>query len=75
MATPYPMCPTCSRPILHDASNGKAHLKCLDALGSVNTWPEGIRHLLCLKCGRAFESDSKALRLCKACRSGSDWRT
>lgn len=37
---------------------------------SVNAWPRRIRHVPCLNCGRAFQSDSKAQRLCKACRPG-----
>lgn len=73
MATLNPMCLICSRPILFGAynilSHGEmAHLTCQGSRRSANTWPEGIRHLLCLKCGRAFESDSKAQRLCRACR-------
>ena len=78
MATPSPMCPICSHPIMLGAcgiwKHGEmAHLKCLDSLHSVNTWPEGMRPLLCLNCGRAFQSGSKAQRLCGACRSGSRW--
>ena len=47
-----------------------------DGVGLVvltNTWPGGMRELLCLNCGRAFESDSKAQRLCRRCRVGSDF--
>jgi hypothetical protein len=76
MATSRSMCPTCSRPILAGPGvagrDATTHLTCAEPLGSVNTWPEGTRHLLCLNCARAFESDSKALRLCKVCRSRSD---
>ncbi len=76
MATPHPMCSTCLRPLVLGAfsisKHGEmAHLNCQGSLRSANSWPEGIRHLLCLKCGRAFESDSKAQRLCGPCRSGS----
>ncbi len=75
MATPNPMCLICSRPIFLGAfsilSRGEmTHLKCQGSPRSVNTWPEGIRYLLCLKCGRVFQSDSKAQRLCRACGSG-----
>jgi hypothetical protein len=75
MATPHPICPTCSRPVLLNAPGTSryaemAHLKCQEAPRSVNTWPGGVRHLLCLGCGRNFESASKAQRLCRSCRSG-----
>jgi hypothetical protein len=43
------------------------HLQC--RASAVNLWPEGIRQLSCLSCGRAFESVSKAQRTCRACRS------
>jgi hypothetical protein len=43
-------------------------LTCRDGLRSINTWPEGVRRMLCLNCDRTFESDSKAQRLCRACR-------
>lgn len=76
MATPHPICRVCSRPIVLGAytilGHGEmAHLRCQAFARSVNTWPDGIRHLVCLNCGRAFESDSKAQRLCRACRAGS----
>ena len=35
---------------------------------SSNAWPEGVRRVPCLNCGRTFESDSKVQRLCRACR-------
>lgn len=38
---------------------------------SVNSWPKGVRRVRCLQCGRGFESDSKAQRLCRACRDGA----
>jgi hypothetical protein len=41
---------------------------CGNSLRSINTWPERIRRVLCLNCDRTFESDSKAQRLCRACR-------
>jgi hypothetical protein len=74
MATPDSMCPTCSRPVLLAAPGARrytegAHLKCREAPGSVNAWPGGNRHLLCLGCARPFESASKAQRLCRSCRS------
>jgi hypothetical protein len=76
MATPSPMCPICSDPMVLGAyrvleQGEMVHLKCRASFHSVNRWPEGIRHVLCLGCGRAFESDSKAQRSCKACRSRS----
>jgi len=76
MATPNPMCPICSGPMALGAyrilEHGEmAHLKCRAFLHSVNRWPGGMRLVLCLSCGRAFESDSKAQRICKACRSRS----
>ena len=75
MATLTPMCAICSRPILfgryHILNRGEmAHLTCPGSRPSANTWPEGIRYLVCLNCGRPFESDSKAQRLCRACRQG-----
>ena len=39
-----------------------------DGLRPINTWPEGVRRLLCLNCDRTFESESKAQRLCRVCR-------
>jgi DNA-directed RNA polymerase subunit RPC12/RpoP len=74
MRTPGPMCPKCSRPILlsvpgSSPSSQLAHLKCQETPRSANTWPGGMRHVLCLNCGRDFESTSKAQRLCRACRS------
>jgi hypothetical protein len=75
MATSNRMiCPFCSRPIVLGAytimGHGEmAHAECRK---SANTWPEGTRHLVCLNCGRAFPSDSKAQRLCKACRRGPE---
>ena len=33
-----------------------------------NTWPEGVRRVLCLNCDRTFESESKAQRLRSDCR-------
>ena len=41
------------------------HVKCAEP---PNSWPGGIRSLRCLNCRRVFQSDSKAQRLCKACR-------
>jgi len=41
---------------------------CGDGLRSINTWPAGVRRTLCLNCDRTFESESKAQRLCRACR-------
>jgi hypothetical protein len=74
MATSNPTCPVCSYPMLLGAyrilDHGEmAHLKCWASPDSVNRWPEAVRHLLCLSCGRAFESDSKVHRTCRACRS------
>jgi hypothetical protein len=74
MAAANPMCPTCFRPIfLAEPGTPRyakvAHLKCLEAPRSVNVWPGGSRQLLCLGCGRDFESASKAQRLCRSCRS------
>lgn len=76
MTTPNPLCPICSGPLLLGAyrmlEHGEiAHLNCRASPQSTNQWPEGIRHLLCLTCGRVFESDSKVQRLCRACRSRS----
>jgi hypothetical protein len=34
----------------------------------INTWPEGVRRVLCLNCDKTFESESKAHRLCRVCR-------
>jgi hypothetical protein len=34
----------------------------------INTWPEGVRRVVCLNCDKIFESESKAHRLCRACR-------
>jgi Fe2+ or Zn2+ uptake regulation protein len=74
MIPPHLMCPICSEPLLRGAyrtlEHGEmAHLNCRVFPQSTNRWPEGIRHLLCLTCGRVFESDSKVQRLCRACRS------
>jgi hypothetical protein len=41
---------------------------CREYFRSINTWPEGVRRVLCLNCDRTFESDSKAQRLCRVCR-------
>src|SRR5262249_51208580 len=72
MATPHQLCPVCSRPVTFGAyrilqGGGPIHLSCQVSPRSVNTWPGGSRELLCLKCGLAFQSDSKAQRLCGAC--------
>jgi hypothetical protein len=74
MAVANSMCSTCRRPIFLGAPASPryaelAHLKCLEAPRSVNAWPGGSRHVACLGCGRDFESDSKAQRLCRSCRS------
>ncbi len=66
-------CPLCCRPVLVGAysimNHGEmAHLKCPTSPPSVNRWPEGTRHLLCLNCSRSFASESKMQRLCRACR-------
>jgi hypothetical protein len=68
-----PTCPLCLRPIFTGAysilNHGEmAHLKCPTLTPSVNRWPEGVRHLLCLNCGRAFPSESTFQRLCRVCR-------
>lgn len=73
MPTLDSVCPICSRPISIGAysilNHGEmAHLKCPTPPSSVNRWPEGIRHLLCLNCNRAFQSESKIQRLCRVCR-------
>jgi hypothetical protein len=73
MATQHPICHVCSRRIVFGADtipgHGEvAHQTCQAFARSVNTWPDGTRHLVCLSCGRTFESDSKAQRLCRACR-------
>jgi hypothetical protein len=39
-----------------------------DRARSTNTWPEGVRRMVCLNCDRTFESESKAQRLCRVCR-------
>jgi hypothetical protein len=76
MATPDPICCVCSRPIVLGAHTilhhrERAHLTCQEEFARpVNSWPDGSRHLVCLNCGRAFESDSKAQRLCQTCRAG-----
>jgi hypothetical protein len=79
MATAHPMCPICSGPMLLGAyrilEHGEmAHLNCRASPHSINRWPEGIRDVLCLRCGRAFARDSKVQRLCRACRSRSGVR-
>jgi hypothetical protein len=68
-----PTCPLCSRPVLTGGysilNHGEmAHLKCPAPPPSINRWPEGVRHLLCLNCNRVFPSESKMERLCRACR-------
>jgi hypothetical protein len=73
MSTLTSTCAICSRPILfggyHILSHGEmAHLTYQGSHRSANAWPDGIRHLVCLNCSRVFESDSKAQRLCRACR-------
>ena len=74
IAAPKVTCPVCSFPLPLDAPRGLdheeiVHLECRASPDSVNQWPEGLRVLLCLRCSRAFESDSKVRRTCKACRS------
>jgi hypothetical protein len=66
-------CPLCSGPLAVGTegirNHGEmAHLKCPPSPPSVNSWPEGVRRLLCLNCGRTFPSESKMQRLCKGCR-------
>ena len=73
LATANAMCPICSRPVVLDAhspstNRDMAPRDCQDSPRSINTWPEGVRHVLCLNCDRAFESESKAQRLCRDCR-------
>jgi hypothetical protein len=73
MATQPPICHVGSRRIVFGAStilgHGEmAHQTCQALARSVNAWADGTRHLVCLSCDRAFESDSKAQRLCRACR-------
>ncbi len=74
MASPPSTCPVCTHPILAGAyrilQNGDIlHLACGASSDSVNQWPGGVRQLLCLNCGRAFDSASKVWRRCKACRA------
>lgn len=68
METQTLKCPTCSRPVVTGAT---AHLRCQEVpeAVTVNGWPNGSRQLSCLGCDRVFASDSKAQRLCHACRS------
>jgi hypothetical protein len=60
-------CRMCARPI---AAGAAAHLACRERPDSLNDWPDGSRQLSCLDCDRPFRSDSKAQRLCHACRAG-----
>ena len=60
-------CRMCARPIVAGTT---AHLSCQELPESLNEWPDGSRQLRCLDCDRPFRSDSKAQRLCHACRSG-----
>lgn len=74
MVTANAMCPICSGPMLLGAyrileHGAMAHLNCRASPHSSNRWPAGIRDILCLRCGRAFERDSRVQRLCRACRS------
>ena len=74
MAAPNSMCPICSSPIVLGAyrileEGEMVHVKCGAPFRLANRWPEGIRHVLCLGCGRSLESESKAQRICKPCRS------
>ncbi len=73
---PQSTCSVCSYPMLLGAyrilDHGEmVHLACGAPSDSVNRWPEGTRHLFCLSCDLAFESDSKVRRRCKACRAKS----
>ena len=74
MTTLSSTCPVCSSPMPLGAygilEHGQmVHPQCRASADSVNLWPEGIRHLSCLSCGRDFESVSKVQRTCRACRS------
>jgi hypothetical protein len=74
VSTSSSVCAVCGRAILPGMDTvlrrrEMVHLECPES----NTWPGGMRELLCLNCGRAFESDSKAQRLCRRCRVGSDF--
>lgn len=67
MITEVPRCRMCARPI---AAGPAAHLGCRELPESLNDWPDGSRQLSCLDCDRPFRSNSKAQRLCHACRTG-----
>jgi hypothetical protein len=76
MTAPSMMCPICSGPMVLGAyrtlEHGEmVHLKCRASPHAVNRWPGGTCRVPCLSCGRAFESESKGQRMCKACRSRS----
>jgi hypothetical protein len=76
MTAPNMMCPICSGPMVLGAyrilEHGEmVHLECRASPHAVNRWPGGTCRVLCLGCGRAFESESKGQRMCKACRSRS----